>query len=164
MPDSLSPGQAEKLKHDWEFFGASISEAMCSPICPGGFRRTVGTRLVGLGRLFADELAVWQNPRQTWDMAMFGLRVGPGTALLWITAPSPWANRPRSRQHATLFADELAVWQNPEQTWDMAMFGSRVGPNPQAMTARGSLRAIGPNVEPRKGEAFAAPAGTKRPD
>jgi phage terminase large subunit-like protein len=34
-----------------------------------------------------------------------------------------------------LFADELAAWQNPEQTWDMAMFGLRVEPNPQAMTA-----------------------------
>jgi hypothetical protein len=67
MPGSLSPGQAEKLKHDWEFFGASISEAMCSPICPGGFRRTVGTRLVGK-KYNADGKLV-DNPNAKWAIS-----------------------------------------------------------------------------------------------
>jgi phage terminase large subunit-like protein len=33
-------------------------------------------------------------------------------------------------RHVALFADELASWQNPEQTWDMAMFGLRMEPGP----------------------------------
>jgi hypothetical protein len=33
----------------------------------------------------------------------------------------------------TLWADELACWQRPESTWDMAMLALRAGTDPQAM-------------------------------
>jgi len=42
-------------------------------------------------------------------------------------------DRLRGPQHDALWADELAAWADPEATWDMAMFGLRLGTNPQAM-------------------------------
>jgi predicted phage terminase large subunit-like protein len=37
------------------------------------------------------------------------------------------ADRLRGPQHDALWADELASWKDPQSTWDMAMFGLRVG-------------------------------------
>jgi phage terminase large subunit-like protein len=41
-------------------------------------------------------------------------------------------NRLRGPQHHFIWADELAAWKYPE-TWDMALFGLRLGQNPQAV-------------------------------
>ncbi|MDB5612134.1 MAG: ATP-binding protein [Bradyrhizobium sp.] len=41
--------------------------------------------------------------------------------------------RLRGPQHAALWADEVAAWQDPSEAWDMAMFGLRLGDDPQAM-------------------------------
>lgn len=42
-------------------------------------------------------------------------------------------DRLRGPQHDRLWCDELAAWQYAQETWDMAMFGLRLGSNPQAM-------------------------------
>lgn len=39
--------------------------------------------------LWADELAAWQYAQETWDMAMFGLRLGDHTKALFTTTPRP---------------------------------------------------------------------------
>jgi predicted phage terminase large subunit-like protein len=36
-----------------------------------------------------DELAAWQYDQDTWDMAMFGLRLGDNPQVLWTTTPKP---------------------------------------------------------------------------
>lgn len=41
--------------------------------------------------------------------------------------------RLRGPQHFIGWCDELAAWQNPEDTWDMYQFGLRLGPNPQTL-------------------------------
>jgi phage terminase large subunit-like protein len=41
------------------------------------------------------------------------------------------AERLRGPQHDALWADELCAWRDP-MTWDLAMFGLRLGKNPQA--------------------------------
>ncbi len=41
--------------------------------------------------------------------------------------------RLRGPQHDYLWADELCAWKRSRETWDMAMFGLRVGVRPQAM-------------------------------
>jgi phage terminase large subunit-like protein len=41
------------------------------------------------------------------------------------------ANRLRGPQHDLLWADELAAWQNAQDTWDMAQFGLRLGTRPR---------------------------------
>jgi phage terminase large subunit-like protein len=41
------------------------------------------------------------------------------------------ADRLRGPQHDALWADELASWKDPQSTWDMAMFGLRVGVHPR---------------------------------
>lgn len=41
--------------------------------------------------------------------------------------------RLRGPQHDALWCDELAAWKYLRETWDMAMFGLRLGAKPQAM-------------------------------
>lgn len=41
--------------------------------------------------------------------------------------------RLRGPQHEALLGDELAAWADPQATWDMAMFGLRLGKRPRAM-------------------------------
>lgn len=42
-------------------------------------------------------------------------------------------DRLRGPQHGAMWADELAAWNNAEETWSMAMFGLRIGTNPRVM-------------------------------
>ena len=52
-----------------------------------------------------------------------------GAKSLIFTADEP--ERLRGKQHMKLWADELGAWRYPE-AWDQAMFGLRLGDNPQA--------------------------------
>lgn len=52
-----------------------------------------------------------------------------GSIVTLFSAEEP--NRLRGPQHHYLWADELAAWKYPE-TWDMALFGLRLGDHPQA--------------------------------
>jgi predicted phage terminase large subunit-like protein len=47
------------------------------------------------------------------------------------TFSSEEADRLRGPQHDALWADELASWKDAQSTWDMAMFGLRVGRHPR---------------------------------
>lgn len=42
-------------------------------------------------------------------------------------------DRLRGPQHHALWADELAAWRYARETWDMAMFGLRLGDDPRAI-------------------------------
>ena len=53
-----------------------------------------------------------------------------GSRSLIFTADEP--ERLRGKQHYKLWCDELAAWRYPE-SWDQAMFGLRLGANPQAV-------------------------------
>jgi phage terminase large subunit-like protein len=53
-----------------------------------------------------------------------------GCRSLIFSADEP--ERLRGKQHGKLWADELAAWRYPE-SWDQAMFGLRLGANPQAV-------------------------------
>ena len=57
------------------------------------------------------------------------LRWPNGAVSLIFTADEP--ERLRGKQHMVLWCDELASWRYPE-SWDQAMFGLRLGDNPQA--------------------------------
>lgn len=52
-----------------------------------------------------------------------------GAISLIFSADEP--ERLRGKQHMKLWADELAAWRYPD-SWDQAMFGLRLGDNPQA--------------------------------
>ena len=56
-----------------------------------GFSAEKPDRLRGpqAARAWCDELAAWQNAETTWDMMMFGLRLGPNPKVLWTTTPKP---------------------------------------------------------------------------
>lgn len=41
------------------------------------------------GAIWADELAAWKNAQSTWDMAMFGLRLGTDPRSIVTTTPKP---------------------------------------------------------------------------
>ena len=53
-----------------------------------------------------------------------------GCTSLIFTADEP--ERLRGKQHESLWADEVASWRYPE-SWDQAMFGLRIGPDPKAV-------------------------------
>jgi phage terminase large subunit-like protein len=53
-----------------------------------------------------------------------------GAISLIFTADEP--ERLRGKQHGWLWADEIGSWRYPE-AWDQAMFGLRLGDNPQAI-------------------------------
>lgn len=53
-----------------------------------------------------------------------------GAKSLIFTADSP--ERLRGKQHEKLWGDEVAAWRRPE-AWDQAVFGLRLGRNPQAV-------------------------------
>jgi len=53
-----------------------------------------------------------------------------GARSLIFTADEP--ERLRGKQHEWLWADEVAAWRYPE-SWDQAMYGLRLGENPQAI-------------------------------
>ncbi|MCA3701026.1 MAG: hypothetical protein IOB84_14740 [Brevundimonas sp.] len=54
-----------------------------------------------------------------------------GVAIRGFSAEEP--ERLRGPQFAALWGDELAAWSRDEETWDMAMFGLRLGRHPQVM-------------------------------
>ncbi len=56
---------------------------------------------------------------------------GNGATATLFSGEEP--ERLRGPQHAALWADEVAAWQDPSEAWDMAMFGLRIGEDPQAM-------------------------------
>ena len=53
-----------------------------------------------------------------------------GAQAMLFSAEEP--ERLRGPQHDALWADELCAWRYPRATWDMAMFGLRLGHDPRA--------------------------------
>lgn len=58
---------------------------------------------------------------------------GNGAIATLFSAEEP--ERLRGPQHDAIWADELAAWKNAQDAWDMAMFGLRLGANPQVMVS-----------------------------
>ena len=54
-----------------------------------------------------------------------------GAQSLLFSAEEP--ERLRGKQHQKLWADEIASWQYAEDAWNQAMFGLRIGDNPQVV-------------------------------
>lgn len=67
------------------------------------------------------------------DVLMITMRncAGGTSTIRGFTAEKP--ERLRGPQHCRGWYDELAAWQYDQETWDMAMFGMRLGPNPQVL-------------------------------
>jgi phage terminase large subunit-like protein len=59
------------------------------------------------------------------------LEMKSGTTIRGFTSEKP--ARLRGPQHEFIWCDELAAWQNAEETWDMAMMGLRLGKAPQVV-------------------------------
>jgi predicted phage terminase large subunit-like protein len=59
------------------------------------------------------------------------LEMKNGTTIRGFTSEKP--ARLRGPQHQFIWGDELAAWQNAEETWDMAMMGLRLGAKPQVL-------------------------------
>jgi phage terminase large subunit-like protein len=56
-----------------------------------------------------------------------------GAMATMFSASEP--ERLRGPQHSFIWCDELAAWQFAQDAWDMAMFGLRLGNNPQCMVS-----------------------------
>lgn len=70
----------------------------------------------------------WERP--TYQPSKRRLAWPNGAKTLIFTADEP--ERLRGKQHEWLWADEVAAWRYPD-AWDQAMFGLRLGTNPQAV-------------------------------
>lgn len=70
----------------------------------------------------------WMRPE--WQSSKRRLVWPNGAQAFAYSADEP--DRLRGPQHDALWADELAAWRYPE-TWDMALFGLRLGQNPRAV-------------------------------
>jgi hypothetical protein len=69
--------------------------------------------------------------RPDWIPSRRLLKWPNGATTLCFSAEDP--EQLRGPQHQKLWCDEIAAWktQTREMTWDLAMFGLRLGPNPQ---------------------------------
>ena len=56
-----------------------------------------------------------------------------GAIALLYSAEEP--ERLRGPQCSALWCDEMAAWQYPQETWDQAMFGLRLGKHPQVVVS-----------------------------
>jgi phage terminase large subunit-like protein len=72
-----------------------------------------------------------ERPRYTSSKTPGVLSWPNGAKSLIFSADEP--ERLRGPQHYKLWADELAAWRRQEEAWDQAMFGLRLGSNPQAV-------------------------------
>lgn len=70
------------------------------------------------------------DERPVYKKADRQLRWPNGARSLIFTADEP--DRLRGKQHMKIWADEVAAWRYPE-SWDQAIFGLRLGDNPQAV-------------------------------
>lgn len=73
------------------------------------------------------------NPmgRPSYEPSKLQLTWGNGAKASIFSAEEP--ERLRGPQHEALLCDELAAWADPTETWNMAMFGLRIGHHPQVM-------------------------------
>jgi predicted phage terminase large subunit-like protein len=80
--------------HGWELSAASVA----STWRPTGQQSVYCLKVDGEPEYFAngvlvhncDELAAWgKDAEDTWDMLMFGMRLGPKPQVLWTTTPKP---------------------------------------------------------------------------
>jgi phage terminase large subunit-like protein len=70
----------------------------------------------------------WERPH--YSISKSRLDWPNGARSLIFTADEP--ERLRGKQHEKLWADEVCAWRYPD-AWDQAMFGLRLGANPQAV-------------------------------
>ena len=83
----------------------------------------------GILSVLPPELLIEHNKS---DMIIRMKNVAGGVSTIrGFTAEKP--ERLRGPQHCRGWFDELAAWQYDEETWDMAMFGMRLGKNPQVL-------------------------------
>src|SRR5580693_6019127 len=71
-----------------------------------------------------------RSERPTYISSRHLLQWPSGSVSQLFSADEP--ERLRGPQHSKLWCDELASWRNPE-AWDQAMFGLRLGTNPQCL-------------------------------
>jgi phage terminase large subunit-like protein len=68
---------------------------------------------------------------QDWNRSIGELILTNGSTMKIFTAEKP--ERLRGPQHHRAWADELAAWEYLQETWDMMMFGLRLGELPQVI-------------------------------
>jgi predicted phage terminase large subunit-like protein len=83
----------------------------------------------GILSVLPPELLIEHNKS---DMFIKMRNIAGGVSIIrGFTAEKP--ERLRGPQHCRGWFDELAAWQYDQETWDMAMFGMRLGSNPQVV-------------------------------
>ncbi len=158
--DKLSDAEAISLKHDWEFYARPKQKAPAGSwrtwliLAGRGFGKTrcgaekvrewVKTspivNLIGATASDARDIMIegesgilaicpkWERP--IYIASKRQLSWPNGAKSLVFTADEP--ERLRGKQSMKIWADEIGSWRY-EDSWDQAMFGLRLGSNPQAV-------------------------------
>lgn len=113
-----------------EWLGAKAAEVpntFCAVICPtySDVKHTAFEGESGLLNVIPEGLIKRYNSS---DLV---LEMKSGTMIRGFTSEKP--ARLRGPQHEFMWCDELAAWQNANETWDMAMMGLRLGKAPQVV-------------------------------
>lgn len=86
---------------------------------------------------------------RAWNRSIGELLLANGTRMKAFSAEKP--NRLRGPQHHRAWCDELAAWENMQDTWDMMMFGLRlVPPVPRGMIAPPPQVVVTTTPKPKK--------------
>lgn len=106
---------------------AEVSDTFCAVIAPtyADVKHTCFEGESGLLNVIPEGLIKRYNSS---DLV---LEMKSGTTIRGFTSEKP--ARLRGPQHEFIWCDELAAWQNANETWDMAMMGLRLGKAPQVV-------------------------------
>jgi predicted phage terminase large subunit-like protein len=113
-----------------EWLGAKAAEVpntFCAVIAPtyADVKHTCFEGESGLLNVIPDVLI------ERYNSSDLVLEMKSGTTIRGFTSEKP--ARLRGPQHEFIWCDELAAWQNANETWDMAMMGLRLGKAPQVV-------------------------------
>jgi predicted phage terminase large subunit-like protein len=106
---------------------AEVSNTFCAVIAPtyADVKHTCFEGESGLLNVIPDVLI------ERYNSSDLVLEMKSGTTIRGFTSEKP--ARLRGPQHEFIWCDELAAWQNANETWDMAMMGLRLGKAPQVV-------------------------------
>lgn len=120
-------GKTRTGAEDVKAFGLNHPNSRIAVVAPtyGDARDTCIEGESGLLRLLPHDAI------RLWNRSLGELELTNGARYKLFSADQP--ERLRGPQHHRAWCDELAAWRYAQETWDMLMFGLRLGTRPQAV-------------------------------
>ena len=85
----------------------------------------------GLMGILPPEAFLSHSPEKGYNKTLGEIKLANGVIVQGYSGEEP--GRLRGPQHGFAWADEIAAWQRPQDTWDMLQFGLRLGGRPRSV-------------------------------